>query len=240
MGALIATQAFGENDPAVVRAVLESLPFVDVALRALRVPDRAVAAPQGGAEPHRAGRHAAPLHRQHRRRSGRERDQVGAPESRDDVGGRRRRLHRVVRRRLPRPHAGQPRRHAPQEGAARLSDVRLAAHSVSGRGARLAEGDGAARGAQPEAAVGSAGVRPAAARREEQGHLPARDGRDRRVPRASPDQDAERVRAGAARQPDAPTSSGGRGASPPCWSSRFRAKAACGWRARASCASCGC
>jgi 4-aminobutyrate aminotransferase-like enzyme len=28
MGALIATQAFGENDPAIVRAVLESLPFV--------------------------------------------------------------------------------------------------------------------------------------------------------------------------------------------------------------------
>src|SRR5947207_2365836 len=28
MGALIATNAFGENDPAVVRAVLESLPFV--------------------------------------------------------------------------------------------------------------------------------------------------------------------------------------------------------------------
>ncbi len=28
MGALIATQAFGENDPAVVRAILESLPFV--------------------------------------------------------------------------------------------------------------------------------------------------------------------------------------------------------------------
>ena len=28
MGALIATHAFGENDPAVVRAVLESLPFV--------------------------------------------------------------------------------------------------------------------------------------------------------------------------------------------------------------------
>src|SRR5438094_383145 len=28
MGALLATQAFGENDPAVVRAVLESLPFV--------------------------------------------------------------------------------------------------------------------------------------------------------------------------------------------------------------------
>src|SRR5689334_18639928 len=28
MGALIATQAFGENDPSVVRAVLESLPFV--------------------------------------------------------------------------------------------------------------------------------------------------------------------------------------------------------------------
>src|SRR4051812_25946279 len=28
MGALIATQAFGENDPAIVRAVIESLPFV--------------------------------------------------------------------------------------------------------------------------------------------------------------------------------------------------------------------
>src|SRR6476660_7737090 len=28
MGAMIATQAFGENDPTVVRAVLESLPFV--------------------------------------------------------------------------------------------------------------------------------------------------------------------------------------------------------------------
>src|SRR5205814_5752644 len=28
MGALLATNAFGENDPAVVRAVLESLPFV--------------------------------------------------------------------------------------------------------------------------------------------------------------------------------------------------------------------
>ena len=55
--------------------------------------------------------------------------------------------------------------------------------SVSGRGRRLAQGDAAARGAQPEAAVGSAGVRPAAARREEQGHLPARDGRARRVPR---------------------------------------------------------
>ncbi len=41
-------------------------------------------------------------------------------------------------------------------------------------------------------------------------------------------------------EPDAPTSSGGRGASPPCSSSRFRAKAACAWRARASCASCGC
>ena len=38
----------------------------------------------------------------------------------------------------------------------------------------------------------------------------------------------------------APMSSGDRGVSPPCSSSRFRAKAACAWRARASCASCGC
>ena len=134
MGALIATQAFGDNEPAIVRAVLESLPFVIDALRALGVPDGPVAAPQVGADADRAGRHAAPLHRQHRGGSGRERHQVGAHEPRHDVAGRGRRLHRVVRRGVPRPHAGRARRHAPQEGAPRLSDVRLAAHFVSGRG----------------------------------------------------------------------------------------------------------
>ena len=162
-----------------------------LALRALGIPDGAVAAPQGRAEPHRAGRHAAALHRQHRRRGGRERDQGGAAQPRDDVGRRRRRLHRLVRGRVSRPHARQPRRDAPQEGAARVSDVRLAAHPVSGRGPPIAEGDGAARRAQPEAAVGSAGVRPAAARGEEQGHLPPRDGRARRVPGAAPGRDVD-------------------------------------------------
>ena len=158
----------------------------DVALRPFGISDRPVAAAQGRAEPYRAGRDAAPLHRQHRRRGGRERDQVGAPQSRHDVGRRRRRLHRVVRRRLSRAHAGKPGGHPSQEGATRLPDVRLAAHFLPGRGDRLAQGDGAPRGAQSETAVGSAGVGPVASCREEQGYLPARDGRARRVLRARP------------------------------------------------------
>ena len=95
--------------------------------------------------------------------------------------------------------------------------------------AALAEGDRAPRGAQPEAAVGSAGVGPAAARGEEPGHLPPRDGCDRRVSRAA--EAARRCDAfidGAARAASARTSCAARGASPPCWSSRFRARAACG------------
>ena len=198
MGALIATQAFGENDPAVVAGRPRIAAIRHLALRALRIPDRLVAAPQGRAEPHRARRHAASLHRQHRRRSGRERDQVRAHEPRDDVARWRRRLHRVVRRRLSRPHARRPRRDAPQEGAAGLPDVRLAAHSVSGRARQFAQGDGAARGAQPETTVGSAGLRPDAEGREEQGHVPARDRRARRVPRAA-GPGCERVRGGATR-----------------------------------------
>ena len=184
MGALIATQAFGENDPAVVRAVLESLPIRRLALRAFRIPDRPVPAAQGGAQPHRPCRHAPPLHRQHGRRGGGERDQVRADEPRDDIARRRRRLHRVVRRRVSRPHAGRARRHPSQEGAARVPDVRLAAHSVSDRRRPRAQGHAAPRGPQPETVVGPARVGPDAEGREEQGHLPARDGRDRRLSRA--------------------------------------------------------
>ncbi len=84
MGAQIATHAFGENDPDIVRAVLESLPFVDRPLRPLRVSDDAVAAAEGGAQRRGARRHAAPLHREHGRRGRRERDQVRADEPRDD------------------------------------------------------------------------------------------------------------------------------------------------------------
>ena len=84
MGALIATQAFGENDPTVVEAMLNHLPYAvsryahseyqtAVSLRLKAELDRI--APR---------RHAAPLRGQHRRRGGGERDQVGAAESRED------------------------------------------------------------------------------------------------------------------------------------------------------------
>ena len=46
----------------------------------------------------------------------------------DDKRGR---FHRVVRGRLSRPDPGRPRGHAPQESAAGLSHLRLAAHSLS-------------------------------------------------------------------------------------------------------------
>ncbi len=57
-----------------------------LALRTLGVSDRRLAAAEGGAESHRAGGHASPLRREHRRRGGGERHQIGAPESREDVG----------------------------------------------------------------------------------------------------------------------------------------------------------
>ena len=94
----------------------------------------------------------------------------------------RRRLHRLVRGRLPRPHAGQPRRHPPQEGAARIPDLRLAARLVPGRWTASAQGDRAPRGAELEAALGPARLGPPARRGEEQGGVPARAGGDRRVP----------------------------------------------------------
>ncbi len=199
MGALIATQAFGENDPALVRSHSRVAAIRDVALRALGIPDRPLPASQGRADADRAGRHAASLRRQHRRRGGRECHQGRADESRHDLGRRRGRFHRLVRGRVPRPDAGRPRRHAPQESAAGLSDLRLAAHSFSGRGGRIAQGNGASRGAQPQAVVGSVGVRPLAARREEQGYLSPRDGRARRVPGAA-GPGRRRVRAGPARE----------------------------------------
>ena len=133
MGALIATHAFGENDPAVVRAVLDSLPFVTDRYAHLRNTRRCCrCGSKAGAGSDRARRNAAAFRGQHRRGGGRERDQSGAHEPRDDLARRRRRLHRVLRRRVSRPHARRTRGDAPQEGAPRVSDVRLAAHSVSG------------------------------------------------------------------------------------------------------------
>ena len=99
MGALIATQAFGENDPAVVEAVLDSAACTRH--RATRTPStRPAVSLRLKAELNRiapAG-NAAPLRREHRRRGGRERHQVRAPESRADVGRAGRRLHHLVRR----------------------------------------------------------------------------------------------------------------------------------------------
>ncbi len=146
MGALLATNAFGENDPAVVRAVLESLPFVTS--RYAHSEYQTVLSLRLKAELNRI----AP---------------AGIPR------------HFVVNtgaEAVERPDSGRPRRHAPQEVATGLPDVRLAAYSLSGRGSGLPQGDGASRGAQPKTALGSASVRPDSACREEQGHLPARNG----------------------------------------------------------------
>ena len=141
MGALIATQAFGENDPAVVRAILESLPFV--ASRYAHSEYQTVLSLRLKAELNRIAPAGTPRHFIVNTGAEAVENAIKSVlhESRHDVAGRRRRLHRVVRGRVSRPHARRARRHAPQEGAARLPDVRLAAHSVSGRGRRLAEGD---------------------------------------------------------------------------------------------------
>ena len=70
MGALIATQAFGENDPDGGPGRARIAAVCHLALRAFGVPDRPVTATEGRAEPHRAGWDTTPLHRQHRRRNG--------------------------------------------------------------------------------------------------------------------------------------------------------------------------
>ena len=117
MGALLATHAFGENDPAVASAVLRELPCAVSRLRALGVSDDSFASHEGGARQDRARGHAAALRRQHGRRGGRERDQVGSPQPRARRGRARRGLHHLVRRRLSRTHARGPRRHAPASKA---------------------------------------------------------------------------------------------------------------------------
>ncbi len=226
MGALIATHAFGENDPAVVRAILDSLPFVTdryahseyqtvLSLRLKAALDRI--APAGTPRHFVVNTGAEAVENAIK---------AGAHEPGDDRARRRRRVHRLVRRRVSRPHARGARRHAPEEGAPRLSDLRLAAHSVSGRCRERTQGNGAPRGSQPEAALGSAGVGPAAGRGEEQGHLPARDRRAGRVSGAARRRRA-RLRDGAALEPEPRRRSAARGAWRRCWSSRSRARAAC-------------
>ena len=182
MGALIATQAFGENDPAIVRAVLESLPFVTTryahseyqTVLSLRLKAALTRIAPAGTPRHfivNTGAEAV----ENAIKSVLMNRVMTSP---DGDGG----FIVSFDGRVSRPHAGRARGHAPQEGAAGLPDVRLAAHLLSGRGGAVAEGDRPARGAQPQAVVGSARLRPAAARGEEQGHVQARDGRDRRIP----------------------------------------------------------
>ena len=171
--------------------------------------------------------------------SGRERDQGRAAQPRDDVAGWRRRLHRVVRRRVSRPHA---RLRWPSRTGRRRD---WASRRSTGRTFRFRPMDGAVAQGNARREDRSlkqlwdllvSGRLPHAEKSKDT--LPARDRRDRRVPRAAWPGRAG-VRGGAAREPQRRTCARGRVASPPCSSSRFRARAACGWRARASCASSG-
>src|SRR5262249_51822376 len=93
-----------------------------------------------------------------------------------------------------------PRGDASQEGAPRVSDVRVAAYSVSVRRTEIAEGDTASGRSDAQAALGSARVGPAAEGGEEQRYLPPRDRCHRRVPREKRrwHSDAERLHRGAA------------------------------------------
>ena len=136
MGALIATHAFGENDPAVVRAILESLPFVMA--RYAHSEYQTVLSLRLKAELNRIAPAGTPRHFVVNTGAEAVENAIKAALMNRvlTLGRPRRRLHRVVRRRVSRPHARQPRRDAPQEGASRLPDLRLAAHPVSGRGCR--------------------------------------------------------------------------------------------------------
>ncbi len=229
-----------------------------LALRALRVPDRPVPPPQGRAPPHRARRDAALLRRQHRRGGGRERHQGGPPQPREDQRaragpgrgpGRGREaglLHHLLRGRLPRPDPGEPGGHPPQEGAPGLPHLRLAARPLPGRGPALRLAHPAARredaGAGLEPARHRRRVRRAPAARA----VPPPARRLRRAPGVASPTIARPGRPGSSgswrtsgRRSIRPCS-GGRSASPACWSSRCRARAASGSPPPASSGGCGC
>ena len=86
MGALIATQAFGENEPAVVSAVLESLPFVTSRYAHSEYQTVLSLRLKAALSRGRACRRSTLFRVQHRRRSGRERDQGGVAQPREDSG----------------------------------------------------------------------------------------------------------------------------------------------------------
>ena len=226
MGALIATQGFGENDPRPGARHRREPALHRGTLRALRIPNGALAAPQGGARPHRAGGYAAALRGQHRRRGGGERDQGRAPAPRPHRGREGWRLHHLLRGGLPWPHPRQPGGDAAQEGTPRVPHLRLAARFLPGRRAALTTRDGAARGEEHAAALGAVRLGTAAGCRQEQGRFPARTGSHRRIPRCPPAA-TSRASCAASAQPCLPTSSLVPSASPACWWSRSRARAAC-------------
>ena len=225
MGALIATQAFGENDPAVVEAVLNHLPFAFS--RYAHSEYQTVLSLRLKAELNRIAPAGTPRHFV---------VNTGAEAVENAIKSVL--LNRVMT-------TGDP------DGGFIISfegafhGRTLGSLAVTHRKkARLgfptfdwphvsfpvedgsAEGDGAPRGAQPQAALGPARLGPAAARREEQGHVPARAGRDRRVPGdAGPGRG--RVRPRPARGAQLPTPSDAAAGSRRCWSSRSRARAAC-------------
>ena len=166
MGAQIATSAFGENDPLVVGAILESLPFVTS--RYAHSEYQTTLSLRLKAELNRIAPAGTPRHFV---------VNTGAEAVENAIksvllnrvknvtrGGRW--LHRIVRRSLPWPDTRQSCGDPTDEGATRVSHVRLAAHRVPIRGRRRTQGHRSARGTQSETAVGSAGVGTDAASRE--------------------------------------------------------------------------
>ena len=228
MGALIATSAFGENDPAVVRAMLESLPFVTS--RYAHSEYQTTLSLRLKAELNRIAPAGTPRHFV---------VNTGAEAVENAIKS-------VLLNRVKTSEDGDGGFIVSFEGAfhGRTLGSLAVTHRKKARlgfptfdwphiafpfeEAGAPKSHRAARGTQPEAAVGSAGVRTTAASRETHRYLPAGDGRDRRVSRAA-GSGPQGVRGGAARAPQRPMSSGDRVASRPCSSSRFRAKVACAW-----------
>jgi len=122
MGAQIATSAFGENDPVVVRAILESLPFV--ASRYAHSEYQTTLSLRLKAELNRIAPAGTPRHFV---------VNTGAEAVENAI--------KSARRRLPWPDTRQSCGDPAEESATRVSHIRLAAHRVSIRGRKRTQGD---------------------------------------------------------------------------------------------------
>ena len=204
MGALIATQGFGEKDPRSCGGPARLLRLRRYAH--LRVPDRGV-----------AGMMRSSTHRRleprdtsssNRGRSGGERDQVGAAQSREDRGGARRRF--IV------SYEGVPRRTLGSL-AVRIAEGALGFPTFDCPTCRSRGGCRRAREARREerslSSCGTCWYRTPAARRENKENS-ARTGCHRRLPQRA-GRGSRRVRSGAARAADCHVVRRSR-ASPPC------------------------